>query len=62
MKRDELMEVIYSLAGSKGFYNRLANSLVGMKRYDTEMYDKVMTEWEEMNFTDSVDFIMYLEG
>lgn len=62
MKRDELMEVIYSLAGSNGFYNRLANSLAGMKRYDTEMYDKVMTEWEEMNFTDIIDFIMYLEG
>ena len=62
MKRDELMEVIYSLAGSKGFYNRLANSLAYMKEHDTEMYNNILTAWEDMNFTDSVDFIMYLEG
>lgn len=62
MKMDDIMKLIESLAMSKGFYTRLYNSLLDLQENDPDTFEELSNEWESMNFTDDVDFILYLEA
>lgn len=58
MKREEIMEIIKSLASSQGLYSRLYRDLMEL---DEDEYDEVMTELESQNFKDGVDLVMFIE-
>lgn len=58
MKREEIMEIIKSLASSQGLYSRLYKDLMAL---DEDEYDEVMTELESQNFKDGVDLVMFIE-
>ena len=59
MKREEIMEIIKSLANSQGLYSRLYRDLMEL---DEDEYDEVMTELESQNFKDGVDLVMFIES
>ena len=62
MKMNEIMALIKSLASSQGFYGRLLNRLLEIKKYDKQTWNKIKKDWEGRKFGDSVDFVMYIEG
>lgn len=51
MKRDEILEVLRSLAMGQGFYGRLLNSLD----------ENSLAYLEAQNFKDEVDLVLFLE-
>lgn len=61
MKMNEILDVIRMLACSQGFYGRMYNSIMELKAYDPIGYDELVEEWESKNFSDAVDFIMFME-
>lgn len=58
MKRDEILNVIKSLARSQGFYGRLLQEINEM---DEEQYDEFMGRLEAQNFSDAVELVIYIE-
>lgn len=62
MKREQILEVIKSLANSQGSYGRLYNALMEAKQNDPDAYEELMVSWEAQNFSDDLDFIMFYEG
>ena len=61
MKREDILNVFAELAQSQGFYGRLLRDLMEMKDEDPELYERVMTNWEEQDFHDALDLILYIE-
>lgn len=59
MSKYEIMSTFRNLAKSMGFYSRLVNQLDTMSPIEKE---KIMVGLEKMNFKDSVDLILYIEG
>ena len=59
---EDCLDTIKMLASSQGFYGRMLNTLMDMKKNDSEAYQTVVSEWESQGFTDSLDFILYIEG
>lgn len=59
MSFNEIMENIKSLAQSQGSYARLYNTILGL---ENEKLQELKETWENENFKDIVDFILYLEG
>ena len=56
---NEIMEGIQMMARSQGFYGRLLNRIYSL---DEDEFMELTEIWEEMNFKDIVDFIIYIEG
>ena len=54
MNRQEILDVVKSLAMSQGYYGRLYDALTNGTEY-------ALQEMEEQNFKDAVDMIMWLE-
>lgn len=61
MKMDKIMKLIRELAKSQGFYGRLYERLIELKENAPEAYEKVKKYWEDKNFKDPLDFILYIE-
>ena len=59
MKMDEIMRLIEMLAKSNGFYSRLLNQIAELPEH---VYNELKKEWEEQNFKDDIEFILWLEG
>lgn len=59
MNRNEIMDLIRSLAKSQGLYGRI---LANIEALNAEDYERLMTALEAENFKDSVDFIMWVES
>jgi hypothetical protein len=62
MKMEELLNIIKQLANSQGFYGRLLRELEEIKQQEPAKYADIVEKWEAKNFTDSLDFILWLEG
>lgn len=62
MKMKDIMNLIYSLSNSQGFYSRLWQAMCAMEQNDPEAYSRVKDEWESKNFKDDIEFILYIEG
>ena len=62
MKMDEIIGVIASLASSQGFYGRLYNDILDLKKNDKKGYNKLKRTMEAQNFHDAVDVVMWIEG
>lgn len=58
MKFEEILNGIRELAKSQGFYGRLYRDLME----DDELMENFKKATERQNFTDIVDFVMWLEG
>ena len=54
MKRDEILTAVRQLAQSQGSYGRLLQSLDGN--------DEALDYLESLNFNDTLDMVLYLEG
>lgn len=58
MKREEILEVLESLAKSNGRYYRLLSLIEEMPQ---QQYEATMELLEKQNFKDAVDLVMYFE-
>ena len=54
MNRQEILDVVKSLAMSQGYYGRLYDALTN----GTDEAEYALQEMEEQNFKDAVDMIM----
>jgi len=61
MKMQEILNTIKELARSQGFYGRLLESILELRRYDPEGYEDLVEELEKQNFQDKLDLILFLE-
>lgn len=61
MDREKIMSIIRSLAKSQWCWWRLYAELCNLYEEDYEGFDEYMSELESMNFTDSLDLVMFLE-
>lgn len=59
MTFDECIDLITVLSHSQGAYIRLLESI---SELDEENLEELKNVWESKKFTDSLDFILYLEG
>ena len=59
MKMEEIMKLIEMLAKSNGFYSRLLNEIAELPEH---VYNELKEDWEEQNFTDDIEFILWLES
>lgn len=62
MKMDDIMELIAGLARSTGSYGRMLEELQTIKEYNPECWNAIAEDWENHEFMDPVEFIMYIEG
>lgn len=58
MKKEEILEMVKSLASSQGFYTRLYQYL----SEGSEESEDYLNMLEEKNFKDTVDLVLYFEG
>lgn len=58
MEREEILEVLESLAKSSGRYYRLLSLI---KEMPQQQYKATMELLEKQNFKDAVDLVMYFE-
>ena len=58
MKREEILEVLENLAKSQGFYGIL---LENIKNLSADDYDTVMEVFEDQDFKDAVDIVLFFE-
>lgn len=59
---DDLMGIIKELSYSQGFYGRLYRDLIALRDEQPDDFLDVKEDWESQKFTDSLDFILYLES
>ena len=59
MKREQIMNLIKSLAASQGLFGRLLNAI---QELDEGAREALFEALENMNFTSDIDFILYVEG
>lgn len=62
MNREQIREVIRSLAKSQGLYGRLDNYLDDLQQGYPDEYNTLMLKMEKENFKDAVDLVLYVEG
>ena len=61
MKIDEIINEIRGLARSQGFYGRLLEQIMAMKKYDPQEYAKFAEDLEKEGFENTLDLILYFE-
>ena len=61
MKIDEILELIFGLSFSQGFYGRLYRDLMETKDCDPKQWKKIVNELEGQNFQSDLDVILYFE-
>lgn len=59
MKIEDIIKGIKQLAISQGFYERLYNRIMEMTK---EEFKSFKEELEAQNFSDIIDFVLYIEG
>ena len=57
MTKSEIWDFICEMACSQGFYGRLQRDIL-----ESGNAIEILQEWEDMKFSDTLDFIMYLES
>lgn len=61
MDREQIMQVIRSLAKSQGFYGRLLHDIQELQKNDTEEADRLLSVLEAQKFHDELDVILFFE-
>lgn len=62
MDREQIFQVIRSLARSQGFYSRLLEQYSELRDNDPEEFDRCMMVLEAQNFQDALDVVLYFES
>ena len=57
----QVIDVIRNLSHSQGFYSRLYNEIIKMKRDDPDGFERFKTVMEAQEFKDDVDVVLYFE-
>lgn len=60
MNEEKILNTVRSLAQSQGYYGRLYESLMDLKKNSTDGYQKFIDYYSSCK--DEVDFVMALEG
>lgn len=58
---DQILNIISGLAKSQGFYGRVLQSILEHKKEDPKGYAEWCENVEGMNFTDTLEIVLYLE-
>lgn len=58
---EDFKDFVGSLSHSQGFYSRLYRDLLEMENNDVESLEKLRKTIDEQHFTDTLDFIYWLE-
>lgn len=61
MSRLEILDTMYVLGQSQGFYGRLYARINKLAEEEPDTYESFVCELESQNFNDAVDLVMYLE-
>lgn len=61
MDREQIMQVIRSLAKSQGFYGRLLYDIHELQKNDPKEADRLLSVLEAQKFNDALDIILYFE-
>ena len=61
MTMSEILNAIYDLSQSQGFYGRLLRDLIKMKKNNPASYEAFKQELEAQKFSDIIDIILYFE-
>ena len=59
MTRDQIENLLQTLATSQGFYGRLLNDIYSL---NDEEQERVWEELENQHFADSLDVVMFFEA
>lgn len=62
MNREQIMQVIRTLAKSQGFYSRLLENLMEMRDERPDELDNYLSLLESKNFQDELDIVLYFES
>lgn len=57
----QILSIVTGLARSQGFYGRLLRGIQELEQEDPEEYTKWCKETEDLNFTDTLDVVLYFE-
>lgn len=57
----QILSIVTGLARSQGFYGRLLRGIQELEQEDPEEYAKWCKETEALNFTDTLDVVLYFE-
>ena len=58
---EDFKDFVGGLSHSQGFYSRLYNNLLEMEETDIESLEKLKKEIEKQHFTDTLQFVFWLE-
>ena len=61
MHEDDILDAIYKLSLSQGFYGRLLDDWMRQREYDPDGYDELMGMLEEQKFEDALDMVLFFE-
>lgn len=61
MNREQILNVINTMAKHDEFYARLRDNLSDLQVIDTGAYEELMQTYEKMHFVDILDLRKYLE-
>lgn len=61
MNREQILNVINTMAKHDEFYSRLRDNLSDLQVIDNGAYEELMQMYEKMHFTDVLDLRKYLE-
>ena len=62
MNRQQILDAIKNLSFSQGFYGRLLNNIIGLRKHDNEHYESLMEDLESKKFKNVVDIVLYFES
>ena len=58
---DQVIDVIYTLAESQGYYGRLFEKIVYLYQNEPDSFEEFARIVEEQKFTDPVDVVLFFE-
>lgn len=58
----QVIDVIRDLSHSQGFYSRMYQRILELKRTDPECFENFKNEVEAQNFKDPIDVVMFFES
>ena len=61
MKMDKILDEIWGLSHSQGFYGRLYRDIMELQKEDPEAYEEYKKELESQHFQNTLDMVLYFE-
>lgn len=61
MKMNDIMNLLFRLGMSQGYYHRLYHSIRELECVNPEAYAELVEDLEAQNFTDGLGIVLYFE-